>query len=87
MLPPPPNRTPSCLVSISAKKSSEGTSISFNITDSGGDCTDASCWASPGAGSVRFSGRAPIPAPCIVSTSSLAANAPGLSFLNVEPWS
>ena len=38
MLPPAPNCTPSCLVSISAKKSSEGTSISFSITDSGGDC-------------------------------------------------
>ena len=87
MLPPAPNCTPSCLVSISAKKSSEGTSISFSITDSGGDATDASSCVPPGAGNVRLSGRARMPAPCIVSTSSLAANAPGLSFLNVDPWS
>ena len=62
MLPPAPNRTPSCLVSISAKKSSEGTSISFSITDSGGDATDASSCVPPGAGNVRLSGRARMPA-------------------------
>ena len=87
MLPPPPKRMPSCLVSISAKKSSEGTSINLSITDIGGEETEASSWVPGGAGRVRFSGRAPMPAPFMVSTSSLAANAPGLSFLNVDPWS
>ncbi len=77
IVPPLPYSTPSCLANISAKKSSEGTSISLVICSIVGEETLASSWAEAGVRRVRVAAVTWMCEPRIVSATSWAVNVAG----------
>jgi ABC-type multidrug transport system fused ATPase/permease subunit len=87
VVPPDPSCTPSCLVSISAKKSSEGTSIRRSSTDTGGEETIASWRAPAGGGAAVCEARTCTWRARRVRASWRAANAAGDRRPVVAPWS